>query len=239
MSCPPQLWPGACSDYLCHLKEVRREQYSEGRITSDVPAPLDIQAVRDLVRARGKEMQAENLTAQVAAQVSIGLVRACCANRMMACLTPSCCLHLQVDAALSAEQLRQSLQAAFQQKQWQWTYLLRMAMAFMPATLGRSDDLRKLPWSCLALRTQDNVGPVPSVAVLFGSMQGKTVKPGQVDIPGVVRYAHSCFQTQLGSVLQFSELLCLFLPQVPRPSHLSSGSACRPGCRHLPQGHQT
>ena len=75
-----------------------------------------------------------------------------------ACLTPACCLHLQVDAALSAGQLRQSLQTAFQQKQWQWAYLLRMAMTFMPVTLGRSDDLRKLPWSCLALRTQDNVG---------------------------------------------------------------------------------
>ena len=138
--------------------------------------------MRDLVHARGKEMQAENLNAQVAAQVGIGLVRASCANR-----TEACCLHLQVDAALSAGQLCQSLQAAFQQKQWQWTYLLRMAMTFMPATLGRSDDRRKLPWSCLALRTQDNVGPVPSVAILFGSMQGKTVKPGQVDIPGVVR----------------------------------------------------
>ena len=147
-------------------------------------------------------MQAENLNAQVAAQVGIGLFRASCANRMMACLTPACCLHLQVDAALSAGQLRQSLLTAFQQKQWQWTYLLRMAMTFMPATLGRSDDLRKLPWSCLALRTQDNVGPVPSVAILFGSMQGKTVKPGQVDDPGVVRYAHSCCQTHLGSVLQ-------------------------------------
>ena len=67
----------------------------------------------------------------------------------------NCCLNLQVDAALSAGQLRQSLQTAFQQKQWQWAYLLRMAMTFMPATLGRSDDLRKLPWSCLALRTQD------------------------------------------------------------------------------------
>eukprot|EP00891_Asterochloris_glomerata_P009612 jgi/Astpho2/9612/Aster-03884 len=141
-------------DYLCHLKEVRREQYSEGRITSDVPAPLEIQAVRDLLRARGREMQAENLNAQVAAQV---------------------------DAALSAGQLRQSLQAAFQQKQWQWAYLLRMAMTFMPATLGRSDDLRKLPWSCLALRTQDN---------------GKTVKPGQVDIPGVVRYRDHCICPQ-------------------------------------------
>ena len=191
-----------CSDYLCHLKEVRREQYSQGRITSDVSAPLEIQAVRDLLRARGKQMQAENLNAQVAAQVGMGLVRASCANRMMACLTPACCSKLQVDAALSAEQLRQSLRAAFQQKQWQWTYLLRMAMTFMPATLGRSDDLRKLPWSCLALRMQYNVGPVPSVAILFGSMQGKTVKPGQVDIPGVVRYAHSCCQTQLGSVLQ-------------------------------------
>eukprot|EP00891_Asterochloris_glomerata_P006974 jgi/Astpho2/6974/Aster-01831 len=133
-------------DYLCHLKEVRREQYSQGRITSDVPAPLEIQAVRNLVRARGKEMQAENLNAQVAAQV---------------------------DAALSAGQLRQSLQTAFQQKQWQWAFLLRTAMTFMPATLGRSDALRKLPWSCLALRTQDH---------------GKTVKPGQLDIPGVVRY---------------------------------------------------
>ena len=142
ISCPPQLWPGACSDYLCHLKEVRREQYSQGRIASDVPAPLEIQAIRDLVRARGREMQAENFNAHalVAAQVGVGLVRAYCANRMMACLTPACCLHLQVDAALSARQLRQSLQAAFQQKQWQWTYLLRMAMTFMPATLGRSDQ---------------------------------------------------------------------------------------------------
>ena len=122
-----------------------------------------------------------------------------------ACLTPACCLHLQVDAALSAGQLRQSLQTAFQQKQWQWAYLLRMAMTFMPATLGRSDDLRKLPWSCLALRTQDNVGPVPSVAILFGSMQGKTVKPGQVDIPGVVRYSHSWCQTQLGSAAVCSQ----------------------------------
>ena len=76
VSCPPQLRPGACSDYLCHLKEVRREQYSQGRITSDVPAPLKIQAVRNLVRARGREMLAENLNAQVAAQVGIGLARA-------------------------------------------------------------------------------------------------------------------------------------------------------------------
>ena len=141
-------------------------------------------------------MQAENLNVQVAAQVGNDLVRASCANRVVACLTPACCLNLQVDAALSAGQLRQSLQAAFQQKQWQWAFLLRMAMTFMPATLGRSDDLRKLPWSCLALRTQDGVGPVPSVAILCGSVQGKTVKPGQVDIPGVVRYAHSCCQTQ-------------------------------------------
>ena len=162
-SCPtlPNPWPGVCSDCLCHLKEVRREQYSEGRITSDVPAPLEIQAVRDLLCARGREMQAENLNAQVAAQVCTGLVRASFANRMMACLTPACCLHLQVDAALSAGQLRRSLQAAFQQKQWQWAYLLRMAMTFMPATLGRSDDLRKLPWSCLALRTQETWAQCP------------------------------------------------------------------------------
>ena len=278
-SCPalPNLWPGACSDYLCHLKEVRREQYSQGRITSDVPAPLEIQAVRDLVRARGKEMQAENLNAQVAAQVCMGLpvlraLSVACGGlaaawinaagffvltmasklpsakkyqrwvfselaEQMTDMLPSSALFihlslsdsvsvlkhpsaqlaqvqlllvtstrqvaaLQVDAALSAGQLRQTLQTAFQQKQWQWAYLLRMAMTFMPATLGRSDDLHKLPWSCLALRTQDHVGPVPSVAILFGSMQGKTVKPGQVDIPGVVRYAQSCCQTQLGSVLQ-------------------------------------
>ena len=49
---------------------------------------------------------------------------------------------------------------------------------------------------------------MPSAAVLFGSMQGKTVKPGQVDIPGVVRYAHSCCQTLLGSV-QFWKIICL------------------------------
>ena len=126
-----------------------------------------------MLRARGREMQAENLNAQVAAQVGTGLVRAWCANRMMVCLTPACCLHLQVDAALSAGQLRQSLQTAFQQKQWQWAYLLRMAMTFMPATLGRSDDLRKLPWSCLALRTQDGVGPAPSVAILFVACRGR------------------------------------------------------------------
>ena len=269
-----------CSDYLCHLKEVRREQYSQGRITSDVPAPLEIQAVRDLVRARGKEMQAENLNAQVAAQVCMDLRGLPCfevdlvdcgglasawineagvfavtmasklakksqrwvfsglAEQMTDMLpssalyihfspsdflsvlkcsissagtspaatcdfhASSCCLNVQVDAALSAGQLRQSLQKAFQQKQWQWACLLRMAMTFMPATLGRSDDLRKLPWSCLALRTQDGVGPTPSVAILCGSMQGKTVKPGQVDIPGVVRYVHLCCQTHLGSLLQ-------------------------------------
>ena len=144
----------------------------------------------------------------------------------MACLTPACCLHLQVDAALSAGQLRQSLQAAFLQKQWQWAFLLRMAMTFMSATLGRSDDLRKLPWSCLALRTQDSVGPAPSVAILSGSMQGKTVKPGQVGIPGVVRYAYSCCQTELGSALQGLLSHYASSAQVPRPSRLSSGSAC-------------
>ena len=112
-----------------------------------------------------------------------------------------CALPLQVDAALSAEQLRQSLRTAFEQKDWRRAYLLRMAMTSMPATLGRSDDLRKLPWSCLALRPQVGVGPVSSVAVLCSSMQGKTVKPGQVDIPGFVRYALPCCQTQRG-VLQ-------------------------------------
>ena len=80
-----------------------------------MPAPLEIEAVEDLLRARGKELQAENLKVQVAAQVGVGLVRVSCANRMMACPTPACCLKLQVDAALSAEQLRQSLQTAFQQ----------------------------------------------------------------------------------------------------------------------------
>eukprot|EP00891_Asterochloris_glomerata_P008502 jgi/Astpho2/8502/Aster-05543 len=137
---------------------------------SDVPAPLEIQAVRDLVRARGKEMQAENLDAQVAAQVC-----GCCTERRAASSVPA---------------------NTFQQKQWQWAYLLRVAMTFMPATLGRSDDLRKLPWSCLALRTQDGVGQTPSVAILCGSMQGKTVKPGQMDIPGVVRYRDHCICPQ-------------------------------------------
>ena len=73
----------------------------------------------------------------------------------------------------------------------------------MPALPGYSDDLRRLPWSCLALRTQDGVGPVPSVATLCGgSMQGRTVTPGQVNFPEIVRYAQTCCQTQLGSVPQ-------------------------------------
>ena len=74
-------------------------------------------------------------------------------------------------------------------------------MTFMLATLGRSYDLRTLPWS-LALRTQDGVGPAPSVAIPGGSMQGKTVEPERLHIPGVVRYAQPCCQTQLGSALQ-------------------------------------
>ena len=53
--------------------------------------PRKLQAVRDLVRACGKEMQAENLNAQVAAQVGVSLIRASCANRMMACPTPPTC----------------------------------------------------------------------------------------------------------------------------------------------------
>ena len=131
----------------------------------------------------------------------------------------SCCLNMQVDAARSTGQLRQSLQTAFQQKQWQWAYLLRVAMTFMPATLGRSDDLHKLPWSCLALRTQDNVGPVPSVAILFGSMQGNTVKPGQVDIPGVVRYAiHAVRRSRAVCCTVFS----VIMPPLPQPETIAS-----------------
>ena len=41
-----------------------------------VGAPLENQAVTDLVCARGKEMQAEDLKAQVAAQVCMDLERA-------------------------------------------------------------------------------------------------------------------------------------------------------------------
>ena len=131
-------------------------------------------------------MQAENLNAQVAAQVGAPRsVQPCDLGPFLSWTYRA--PPLQVDAALSAEQLRQSLRTAFRQKDWRWAYLLRVAMTFMPATLGRSDDLRKLPWSCLALRPQDGVGPVPSVAVLCSSTQGKTVKPGQVDIPGFVR----------------------------------------------------
>ena len=55
------------------------------------PAPLEIQAVMDLVCAHGKEMQAANLAAHVAAQVGRGLVRASYAHRMMACPGPACC----------------------------------------------------------------------------------------------------------------------------------------------------
>ena len=79
-----------CSNNLCHLKEVRRERYTQGRITSDVPAPLETQAVKDLVHAQSKERQAD-LNAQVAAEVGLGLVRASCVDGMMACLTPAHC----------------------------------------------------------------------------------------------------------------------------------------------------
>ena len=81
-------WSVQC--YPCHLKEVCREQYSQGRITSDVPTPLRIQAVKDWVCARGKDTQ--NLNAQLAAQMGMGLVRAFCAKNDGVSV-PSCSLR--------------------------------------------------------------------------------------------------------------------------------------------------
>ena len=53
-------------------------------------------------------------------------------------LREDCRPPLQADAALSAEQLRQSLRAAFHKKKWLWLYMLRMAMKSVLASLGRS-----------------------------------------------------------------------------------------------------
>ena len=46
-------------------------------------------------------------------------------------------------------------------------YPLRKAMSFMPATLGCSDDLYKLPWNCLAL-DQDGAAGRLGALVLTG-----------------------------------------------------------------------
>ena len=97
MSCPPQLWPGIRSDHLCHLMEVRREQYSQGRITSDVPAPPEIQAVKDFVHvARRCRLRTSTRKWQ------LRWVWAWSERVVQTCLTPACCLILQVGAALSA-----------------------------------------------------------------------------------------------------------------------------------------
>ena len=46
---------------------------------------------------------------------------------------------------LSAEQLCQSLCAAFQQQDCHWACLVSLLVTFMPATFSCSDGLRKLP----------------------------------------------------------------------------------------------
>ena len=63
-----------CAVIICATSRKSEESSTHRTASSNVPAPLEIQAVRDLARARGKEMQAENLNAQVAAQVGVGLV---------------------------------------------------------------------------------------------------------------------------------------------------------------------
>ena len=51
-----------------------------------------------------------------------------------------------------------------------------------------------------------------------------------------MRYAHSCCQTQLGSVLQCSELLCLFCHRYRDHRICPQAALADRGCRHLPQG---
>ena len=72
---------------------------------------------------------------------------------------------------------------------------------FLASTLGRFGDLRKLPWSCLALRTQGGLGPVPSVAILCGSVRGQTVKPGRwISLESSTIRSHAV--RRMGSVLR-------------------------------------
>ena len=62
-----------CAVILCATSRKSAESSTHRAASPQMYAPLEIQAVRDLVRARGKEMQAENLNAQVAAQVCMDL----------------------------------------------------------------------------------------------------------------------------------------------------------------------
>ena len=60
---------------MCAVIICATSRKSAESSTHRAASPLEVQAVRDLVRARGKEMQAENLNAQVAAQVCMDLMR--------------------------------------------------------------------------------------------------------------------------------------------------------------------
>lgn len=98
------------------------------------------------------------------------------------CTSDSTITCLQVDAALSADQFCHSLGTALNQKDWRWALLLGASMTYMPATMSRSDNLRKLQWACLSLEEQEEAGPMPSVAILCGNL-------GANGIPGFVRWA--------------------------------------------------
>lgn len=67
--------PGMCSDM------PRREQCQRAASARLSPAPMEIWGVKDLVRARSKEMQPKKPGAQVAAQVGECVVRASCVHR--------------------------------------------------------------------------------------------------------------------------------------------------------------
>ena len=70
---------------------------------------------------------------------------------------------------------------ALNQKDWRWALLLGASMTYMPATMSRSDNLRKLQWASLSLEEQEEAGPMPSVAILCGNL-------GANGIPGFVRW---------------------------------------------------
>lgn len=58
-----------CSDFLTHVAELGRAQAGANLIRMDVPPPMEIQAVRELLTLHGRALTTENCRAHVAAQV--------------------------------------------------------------------------------------------------------------------------------------------------------------------------
>ena len=67
-SCPPLC---TCSDFLTHVAELGRAQAGANLIRVDVPPPMEIQAVRELLTLHGRALTTENCRAHVAAQVRV------------------------------------------------------------------------------------------------------------------------------------------------------------------------